>query len=65
MKPKVPTNKESVYAYITEEEKELLRLVAESRDRSVSNLLGQLIRAEIEAALDLGEITRPRKSRKS
>jgi uncharacterized protein (DUF1778 family) len=53
----VATNKESIYAYVTGEEKELLKKLAKARDRSLSNLMGQLLKREIETALSTGEIT--------
>lgn len=52
----VATNKESIYAYVTGEEKELLMQLAKLRGRSLSNLMGQLLKKEIEAAISSGEL---------
>lgn len=52
----VPTSKAKVFAYIQNELKEDLERLAEVRNRSISNLLETLIKAEVDQAKASGEL---------
>ncbi len=52
----VVTKKPRVVVYLDESLKELLELLAEKRNRSVSNLLETLAKQEVEQAKQRGEL---------
>lgn len=52
----VATKKPRVVVYLDESLKELLELLADRRNRSVSNLLETLAKQEVEKAKDTGEL---------
>lgn len=52
----VGTKKPRVVVYLDESTKELLELLADKRNRSVSNLLETLAKQEIEQAKQKGEL---------